>query len=111
MEKAPGASGCQPLPKRWVSALLNAGVSNSPPIPQHGQEGDVLTVPPLGPVFPGEPWRKEMRGISPAQCSFPELDPRAACPQQPGAVTLSPLTPGKPWGPGIPGGPCSPFGP
>lgn len=32
-------------------------------------------------------------------------------PPGPGAVTLSPLTPGKPWGPGIPGGPCSPLGP
>lgn len=24
--------------------------------------GGVLTMPPLGPVFPGEPWRKERRG-------------------------------------------------
>lgn len=40
---------------------------------------DELTVLPLGPVFPGEPWEKEKSGISPAQSSVPKMPP--CCPQ------------------------------
>lgn len=46
------------------------------------REGDVLTVLPLGPVFPGEPWRNKMV-FSRVQCSSSELDHSAARPLSP----------------------------
>lgn len=59
--------GARP-PQRWVPALSNTvSVTASPP---PGQEGAVLTVLPLGPIFPGEPWTKEKERFSAASLSW-----------------------------------------